>query len=295
MKYISLFSGIEAASVAFAPLGWEPVAFAEVDPFPCAVLRHYWPDVPNLGDVMADDFVDRAKEVLGGATLDVLVFGSPCQGFSISGKRLGLDDPRSNLVLRALGIIRELGPRWFIFENVPGLFSSWSGGPEGIGDLDFSGGGAVSREFEESSDFAAFLQAVRDAGYFGAWSVLDAQWFDVAQRRERVFFVGHAGGWEGPAAVLFEPESVSGDSPPRRKKGEGVAEAAEGGAGGGCWPKDVSPPLNVAWGERSPGSQAQEWDSEGGADLCPPLRANGPGVSRAGDSRGQDPLIICKT
>lgn len=120
MKYLSLFSGIEAATVAWHPLGFEPVAFAEIEPFPCAVLKHHYPGVPNLGDVTKADYAAVGNP-------DLIVFGSPCQSFSVAGKRLGLDDPRGNLALYALGVVGKLRPSWFLFENVPGLLSSGKG------------------------------------------------------------------------------------------------------------------------------------------------------------------------
>ncbi len=237
MNFLSLFSGIEAASVASRPLGWKCLAVAEVDPFCCALLRHRYPDVPNLGDVTSPDFVERARKAINGSTLDAVVFGSPCQGFSVAGKRLGLDDPRSNLALHALRICRELAPAWIVFENVPGLFSSWSGAPEGPTGVEvgFENEGTYACEFIESSDFAEFLQWVSDIGYFGAWTVLDAQYFGLAQRRERVFFVGHFRDWRAAAAVLLEPESVSGNYPPSREAGKGptgtINARTKGGGG----------------------------------------------------------------
>lgn len=135
MRYLSMFSGIEAASVAWEPLGWTPAAFCEIEPFPSSVLRHRFPHVPNLGDVTKADF-----DAIG--PVDLIVFGSPCQSFSIAGKRLGLDDPRGNLALYALSVVKRLRPRWFLFENVPGLLSS-------------SGG----------RDFGAFLATVEECGY----------------------------------------------------------------------------------------------------------------------------------
>ena len=204
MRYVSLFSGIEAASVAWHPLGWTPVAFAEIEPFPSAVLAHHYPDVPNLGDVTKVDWHEFAR---ANGPIDLVVFGSPCQSFSVAGKRLGLDDPRGNLAIFALGIINILRPQWFIFENVPGLLSSGEG-----------------------RDFGAFLGTISELGDYGAaWKILDAQFVRVEshpravpQRRRRVFVVGNLGSWQRAAAVLFERESLSGHSPPSRKAGEGT-------------------------------------------------------------------------
>lgn len=202
MRYLSLFSGIEAASVAWKSLGWECVGVAEVDKFCCALLKHHYPTVLNLGDVTSDDFIDRAKQL---GPIDLVVFGSPCQSFSIAGKRLGLNDSRGNLAIYALRVIAALRPTWFVFENVPGLLSSWS---------------SDSGEDVEESNFADFLCAVEECGYSGAWESLDAQWFGVPQRRERVFFVGHSGDWRYPAAVFSVTHCLSGNPAPSRTPGQ---------------------------------------------------------------------------
>ena len=120
MRYVSVFSGIEAASVAFWGLGWEPVAFSEVDEFPCAVLAHRFPHVPNLGDIRKVDW----KPYRGG--VDLVVGGSPCQSFSIAGKREGLQG-ESGLMFEFIRCVREVRPRWFLWENVPGALSSERG------------------------------------------------------------------------------------------------------------------------------------------------------------------------
>jgi DNA (cytosine-5)-methyltransferase 1 len=191
----TLFSGIGAPEVAMPHWRW--VWCAEIEQFPSALLEARHPHSINLGDVTAPDFTERA---INAGRPDVIVFGSPCQSFSVAGKRLGLDDPRGNLALVALGIVARLKPAWFCFENVPGLLSSAGG-----------------------ADFGIFLRAVDELGYHVAWTSLDAQYFGVAQRRERVFAVGHIGDWRGPAAVLFEPEGLRGHHPPRREAGERVA------------------------------------------------------------------------
>jgi len=203
MRYISLFSGIEACSVAWEPLGWEPVVFADFEGFPSAVLAHHYPNVPNLGDVTKVNW----NEWKGKA--DVVVGGSPCQAFSIAGKRLGMDDPRGNLALHYARIVREVEPTWFLYENVPGLLSSDGG-----------------------RDMGALIATLGDIGYGLAWRVLDAQFFGVAQRRRRVFIVGHASGdWRRAAAVLFESEGLSRNPPPRPSKGQDPASPAQDGPG----------------------------------------------------------------
>jgi site-specific DNA-cytosine methylase len=212
LRYLSVCSGIEAASVAWEPLGWEPAAFAEVEKFPSAVLAHHWPQVPNLGDM-------TRHESWNLGTIDLLVGGTPCQSFSVAGLRKGLHDPRGGLMLTFLEIAQRQRPRWIVWENVPGVLSSDGG-----------------------RDFGAFLGALGALGYGFAYRVLDAQWFGVAQRRRRVFVVGCLGDGAAAATVLFESESVCRNPAPSREKGQGVAADAAGCAsssrGGGC--ADVS-------------------------------------------------------
>lgn len=120
MRYVSLFSGIEAATCAWEPLGWEPVAFSEIEPFPCAVLQHHYPEVPNLGDVTKidwSDFLGRNERP------DLLVGGSPCQSFSIAGGRESLEG-ESRLMFEYIRAAAELRPRWLVWENVPGALSA---------------------------------------------------------------------------------------------------------------------------------------------------------------------------
>lgn len=181
MRYISIFSGIEASSAAWEKLGWLPLAFSEIEPFPCRVLAHHFPDVVNLGDIKQvewGDFFSAADVVVGG--------GSPCQAFSSAGNRRGLMDERGRLMFEYIRCIKEVRPRWFIWENVPGVLSQ-----------------------DKGSAFAALLLGLEECGYSLAWRVLDAQYFGVAQRRRRVFVIGHIGDAAGPpAAVLFERESL---------------------------------------------------------------------------------------
>ena len=190
MKYLSVCSGIEAATVAWHHMGWQPVAFSDIEPFPSAVLAHHYPHVPNLGDMTK--FEEWNLE-----SVDLLVGGTPCQSFSVAGLRKGLADPRGNLMLTFLAIAQRQRPRWIVWENVPGVLSSNGG-----------------------RDFGTFLGALGELGYGFAYRVLDAQWFGVAQRRRRVFVVGCLGDWQRPAQVLFERESVRRDTAPSREKGE---------------------------------------------------------------------------
>ena len=202
MRYGSVCSGVEAASAAWHPLGWEPQWFSEIEKFPSAVLSHHYPNVPNHGDMTQyKDWPTNEHPI------DLLVGGTPCQSFSVAGLRKGLDDPRGNLMLTYLAMAEHLRPKWLVWENVPGVLSSQRG-----------------------RDFGTFLGALGKIGYGFAYRVLDAQYFGVAQRRRRVFVVGYLGNWQRAAAVLFERQSLSGDPAPSRKKGERVAPTVTTGA-----------------------------------------------------------------
>ena len=183
MTYLSVCSGIEAASVAWKPLGFTPLGFSEIEKFPCAVLQERFPNVKNYGDVT------QYEKWTGIEAVDILVGGTPCQSFSIAGKRGGTADARGALMYAYMGIVGKYKPRWVVWENVPGVLSS--------------GGGA---------DFASLLSGLEKRGYGWAYRLLDAQHFGVPQRRRRVFVVGHSGNRTDLAAkVLFEPENVRRD------------------------------------------------------------------------------------
>ena len=251
MKYLSLFSGIEAASVAWEPLGWEPVAFCENDPYPSCVLAHRFPEIRNLGDVTEYGEWDIEKP-------DLIVGGSPCQAFSIAGLRKGLDDPRGNLSLVYLGVVRKYRPRWVVWENVPGALS-------------VSGG-----EF-----FHAFIRALAELGYGCAWRVLDVQYTRVAgyeraipQRRRRLFVVGSLGDWRRAAAVLFDAKGGDWGPAPRRRKA----------------------PTPVIVSADSLGEYGDEEDVLGIEDVIPDavnaLTANGVGTCGVDDNQAQAGHLI---
>jgi DNA (cytosine-5)-methyltransferase 1 len=191
MRYLSVCSGIEAASVAWEPLGWTPVGFSEIEPFPCKVLQHHYPNVKNYGDMT------KYKEWdIDGDSVDLLVGGTPCQAFSVAGLRKGLEDPRGNLSLVFVGMVEHFKPEWVVWENVPGVLSSNGG-----------------------RDFGSFIGALASIGYGFSWRCLDAQHFGVPQRRRRIFLVGHSSGDSRRAAeVLFEPESLRGDTEKGNRK-----------------------------------------------------------------------------
>jgi DNA (cytosine-5)-methyltransferase 1 len=201
LKYGSVCSGVEAATVAWHDLGWKPQWFSEVDKFPSAVLEHHYPDVPNYGDMT------KFKEWPKNESIDLLVGGTPCQSFSVAGLRSGLKDPRGNLMLTYLSMAEQLKPKWLVWENVPGVLSSNRG-----------------------RDFATFLTAMGKIGYGFAYRVLDAQYFGVPQRRRRVFVVGCLGDWRSAASVLFESESLSGHPAPSRETRKRVAPTVGTGA-----------------------------------------------------------------
>ena len=192
MNYGTICSGIGAPECAWSPLEWNCIFQAETAIFPSAVLKAHYPVVPNYGDLLNfRKWPDHA--------IDIICGGTPCQSFSVAGLRRGLDDPRGNLTLAYLGVIDKYRPRWVVWENVPGVLSDKTGA------------------------FGKFLAGLAELGYGFAYRVLDAQYAGVPQRRRRVFVVGYFGNWRPAAAVLFERESLSGNPPPCKKKGEGFA------------------------------------------------------------------------
>jgi DNA (cytosine-5)-methyltransferase 1 len=198
---------MEAASVAWHPLGWEPAGFSEIEPFPAAILAHRFPNTPNHGDLTQHHTWPNEP-----GSIDLLVGGTPCQSFSVAGLRKGLADPRGNLALTFLALADRIKPRWIIWENVPGVLSS--------------GGGR---------DFGSFLGALVELGYGFAYRVLDAQYFGVPQRRRRVFVVACAGDWRAPAEVLSLREGLLGHIASGGKKRKGPAADAGAGVEAGCW------------------------------------------------------------
>ena len=274
MIYGSVCSGIEAATVAWHPLGWQPAFFSEIEKFPSAVLKHHYnsnmPDepigngVPNYGDMTK---FERWPD----CAIDILVGGTPCQSFSIAGLRGGLDDERGNLMLTFAAIARRYRPRWLVWENVPGVLSS-----------------------DRGRDFASLLGLLsgkriavpgkwKNAGYvthgtygYGlAWRVLDAQYVRVdglgravPQRRRRVFVVGYLGDWRRAAAVLFERQGLCGNPAPCRKTGQEIASTLDAGLGSRGQPEgerghlifehDISGTVSSKWAKGSGGPSGDE-------------------------------------
>ncbi len=213
MRYLSVCSGIEAASVAWHHLGWQPVGFSEIEPFPAAVLAHRFPNIPNFGDM-----TQHEQWPLRPGSIDLLVGGTPCQSYSVAGLRQGLADPRGSLMLTYLAIADRLRPKWIVWENVPGVLSSNGG-----------------------RDFGTFLGALGELGYGWCYRCLDAQYVRVGgwpravpQRRRRVFVVGCSGDWGAAGEVLALAEGLQRNLEARRAKGKGVAADAEEGSRSGC-------------------------------------------------------------
>jgi DNA (cytosine-5)-methyltransferase 1 len=222
MKFGSVCSGIEAASVAWNPLGWKAAWLSEIEPFPCQVLKHHYPDVPNLGDMTTLPERIRSGEV---EAPDLFCGGTPCQAFSVAGLRKSLDDARGNLSLtfceiaNAIDSVRPVRESCIVFwENVPGVlntkdnaFGCFLAGLAGEADALVPPGGRWTN--------AGFIDGPQRAV---AWRVLDAQYFGVAQRRRRVFVVASAREGFDPAAVLFEFEGLRRDTAPSREAGQRV-------------------------------------------------------------------------
>ena len=266
MKFLSVCSGIEAASVAWNPLGWNAWGFSEIEPFPCSVLAHHYPDTPNRGDMtLFKDWPD--------ASLDLLCGGTPCQSFSNAGLRAGLDDPRGQLMLTFGAIAARYRPRWLVWENVPGVLSSNGG-----------------------RDFGSFLGLLGFLGYGFAYRVLDAQFVRVdgygravPQRRQRVFVVGCLGDWRSAAAVLLERESLRGDSAPRRVAGSGVAAGALAGVGPGSgWRvgADEAAAGQLVAGTLNANNKAAGSATSQDAECGLLIPAQGPALAYGSDTRG---------
>jgi DNA (cytosine-5)-methyltransferase 1 len=314
MRYLSVCSGIEAVSVAWQPLGWEPAMFAEIDPFCCWLLRSrhrasrpiFMPSphdaasrkdarqraaairnivaLPANGMIVnAGDFTRIGKQDVG--TIDLLAGGTPCQSFSIAGKRAGLDDPRGNLTIEFARLADRLRPAWLVWENVPGVLS-----------------------IDDGRTFGAFLRMLVECGYGVAYRVLDAQFFGVPQRRRRVFVVGYLGDWRVAAAIFLEWHGLSGYPPPRREARKDVAPTlsarAHGGGGLGTdfdldgglirqlafGGNNTSGPIDVATAANACASASGRMDFETETFITHSLSSDGFDASEDGTGRGV-PLV----
>lgn len=222
MRYVSVCSGIEAATVAWHPLGWTPVAFAETAAFPSAVLRERFPGVPNLGDMAAID--GRALR----GRVDLLVGGTPCQSFSVQGNRRSLDDDRGRLTLAFVNLADDADPGFVLWENVPGVLSAKD---NAFGCL-LAGLAGEDEPLVPPGGRWTHAGHVLGPRRAVAWRVLDAQHFALAQRRQRVFLVACPRSGADPRAVLFESGGGRRDRPPGGGEREAAAAAPGGGAGG---------------------------------------------------------------
>jgi DNA-cytosine methyltransferase len=251
IRYLSVCSGMEAASVAWHHLGWKPVGFSEIEPFPCAILKHHFSkpnypyDVPNYGSL-----TEFKSWPLATGDVDLLVGGTPCQSFSVAGKRGGLNDPRGQLMFSFLELAAKLQPKYVLWENVPGALSS--GQPKG-------------------SDFGCLLQGLVERGYGVAYRILDAQHFGVPQRRRRVFVVAHrdpvtgTGDWRAAAEILSIAQGLRGYLAKGKQARKGSSADAESGAGADRkWPADTACTLNAAFGEKQ---GLEDQHALGGASL----------------------------
>lgn len=298
MNYLSVCSGIEAASSAWHPLGWTPLAFSEIEAFPSAVLAHHYPHVPNLGDMTK--FHEWPNQFDGGRTPDCVVGGTPCQAFSIAGLREGLKDPRGNLTLTFLGVVAKYLPEWVVWENVPGVLSSITTEhpPEMAAPDDLQEGEerecVEDYEADSSHALSCFLDGLQKLGYGCALRCHDAQYAGLAQRRRRVFVVGYLGDWRRAAEVLFEPDCLCWNPPPSREAGQKTAGTlsarTEGGGGlgtdfdlaGGLQAEagadtgsrvltaEIAPTLNAHFGEKQ-GLEDQHINGGGGCSSPPEI------------------------
>lgn len=274
ITYGSICSGIEAASVAWEPLGWKPVWFAEIEPFPCAVLNSRWPQVPNLGDMTA--IAELAD--IGVIAPEIIVGGTPCQAFSVAGLRNGLADARGQLTLSYVELAdaiddkrRERGEEEaiFVWENVPGVLSSKD---NAFGCFI---GALAGEECELQPSGGKWTNAgcVYGPSRVVAWRILDAQFFRVAQRRRRVFVVASAREGFDPAKILFELDSMRRNSPPSRTpQAPASANAGKSPDLGSHWdnpdnPDNPHPTLNQSSNIGGIGQSNQEIFSQRGSGL----------------------------
>lgn len=260
MRYGSLFSGVEAPTLAWEPLGWRPAFFAEVERFPCALLAERWPAVPNLGDVTAADFAASAVAL---GPIDLLVGGSPCQAFSLAGRRRSLADARGNLTLRYVEIVDALDPECLVWENVAGVldvhdnaFGCFLAGLVGESNPLLPPG----RKWPHQGVVSGPRRTV-------AWGLFDARDFGVPQARRRVLLVGVRAGGAGlhPGAVLFERPCETG---PAGAGGatRGRLAAVDGGGAGGRAARRLNPREAVVF-------NCKQYGSDASSEWAPTLRA----------------------
>lgn len=299
LRFLSVCSGIEAASVAWHPLGWQAVAFSEIEKFPSAVLAHHYPDVPNLGD-----FTNIKTNELG--RVDILCGGTPCQSFSVAGLRKGLEDERGNLTLAFVELAHELaagnGLRNVVWENVPGVLSDRS---NAFGCF-LAGLVGAAAPIDPGGKWPSHGMVAGPKAR-AAWAIKDGQFFGVAQRRRRVIVVADFGIGADPAAVLFEPESLPRHTPPSREAGQKpaptISARTKGGGGlgtdfdldGGLVPSSYAPEIARCDATREGSSQDYETTTMVAqavravsvtGDVAHTLKAEGADASEDGTGRG---------
>ena len=263
MRFGSLFTGIGGFDLGLERAGMTCAWQCEIDPACRKVLARHFPGVPCFEDVK-ELYVERGS-------VDLICGGFPCQDLSVAGRRAGLAGERSGLWHEFHRVLTAARPQWCVIENVPGLLSSRKG-----------------------NDFAVVLRGLVELGYGVCWRVLDAQYFGVAQRRRRVFIVGHLG--DGRAAeVLFEPESLPGNPPARGKAGEAVAGTLGGGSAERGWPDDTDrmtfvPVTSPALKARDYKGPSSDGDGDGAPLVVHALTAEGHDASEDGTGRGT-PLV----
>jgi DNA-cytosine methyltransferase len=218
LRYLSLFSGVEAASLAWEPMGWKPIAFSEIEKFPRAVLQHHFPNVTLHGDMTQVDWSQYHGQA------DVLVAGAPCQAFSVAGLRNSLSDDRGNLTLATIGALNAVRPRYFVFENVPGILNT----KDNAFGCFLAGVVGADTALIPTTKRGRWTNAGVVVGpeRTAAWRILDAQHFGVPQRRKRVFLVACPRDGANPAEILFESHSLQGHPAPSREAREDLAADA---------------------------------------------------------------------
>jgi DNA (cytosine-5)-methyltransferase 1 len=289
MKYGSICSGIEAATVAWHSLGWEPAWFSEIASFPSALLDHYYPTVPNLGDMTKLTGMIERREI---DAPDIVCGGTPCQAFSISGTRKSLDDTRGNLslvfceVCNAVDDIRHdrnEQPAIIMWENVPGVLSTHD---NAFGCF-LAGLAGESEPVNAPGGRWPTAGIIVGARRSIAWRVLDAQYFGLAQRRKRVFVVASARADIDIGQVLFEFDGVQRTTKPRRETGQGDTRATAVGVDA-----DSGMPTLARELSHTLKTTTNEAVFVGTEDVSPTLRANAKQSLMSGSGDINSPLAI---
>jgi len=272
MKYISICDGIGAAHLAFTPIGWRCQAVAEIDPQCNAVLDQHW-GFENYYDILSDE----TKKKIVGAKPDLIIGGTPCQSFSVAGLRGGISDSRGSLIHRYVQIVQDAQPRWFVWENVPGIFS-----------------------IDDGATFAEFIRSFAELGYGVGWRMLDAQYFGVPQVRRRVFVVGCFGDPDGPLEVLFDSVGVprrTSESDKTRKENQGTVAKCIRGRGQLAHREDSDTLIVDTSRARSIYGHSEKTHTltskcgNGISEDCAPLIASTLTGSDGGASNGHHPLV----